>query len=185
MPLWIGHFMHNFRSAWDHIAYELIRAVPGLDPTERTMFPLLIQEPERPPYISPEPGPHPDAMDIVESIQPYKEAAAHHDALNEAGDESVAKEWHGFNALATLNHLDIVDKHHELLAVAASVELPTFGGPFGVNVVDTWAWGGAVRDGDAVMWAIIEPSHLAGALDGHVVLTTKLAPDLLSPCHCR
>ena len=48
LPLWIGDCMHNFRSAWDHIAYELIKAVP-LQPTQGTMFPLLAQEPKKAP----------------------------------------------------------------------------------------------------------------------------------------
>lgn len=76
LPLWIGDCMHNFRSAWDHIAYELIKAVPGLDPTDRTMFPLLAQEPQRPLYILPDPGPHADAMKIVEDSQPYNAGQA-------------------------------------------------------------------------------------------------------------
>ena len=35
-----------------------------------------------------------------------------------------------------------------------------------------------------VMWAVISPSQPEGALDGHIVLTTKLAQDLLPmPLH--
>jgi hypothetical protein len=165
LPLWIGDCMHNFRSAWDHIAYELIKAVPGLDPTDRTMFPLLAQEPQRPLYILPDPGPHADAMKIVEDSQPYN-----------AGQAS--------DPLAILNYLDIVDKHREPLAVAASVELPYYGSPEGVETVETWAWGGAVSDGDSVMSALIDSAQPEGALDGHVVLTTKLAEDSLPmPLH--
>jgi hypothetical protein len=165
LPLWIGDCMHNFRSAWDHIAHELIKAVPGLESTNRTMYPLLADEPAGPLYILPNPGPHSEAMRIVEESQPYN-----------AG--------HGSDPLSILNHLDIVDKHRELLALAASVEVPYYGSPSGVNTVESWAWGGAVSDGDTVMWAVIDSAQPEGALDGHVILTTKLAEDILPmPLH--
>ena len=61
-------------------------------------------------------------MQIVEDAQPYK-----------VGHES--------NSLAILDNLDIIDKHHELLAVAASVEIPYYGSPKGVETVDSWGWG--------------------------------------------
>jgi hypothetical protein len=165
LPLWIGDCMHNFRSAWDHIAYELIKQVPGLDPTTRTMFPLLAEEPKRPISIQPDPGPHSEAMEIVEDAQPYN-----------VGRRS--------DPLAILDRLDIVDKHRELLAVAASIEMPYFGSPKGLNILKSWAWGGEVHDGQSVMWAIIMPRQPRGALDGHIVLTTKLAEALLPmPLH--
>lgn len=44
--------------------------------------------------------------------------------------------------------------------------------------------GGAVSDGDSVMSALIDSAQPEGALDGHVVLTTKLAEDSLPmPLH--
>ncbi len=128
------------------------------------MFPLLAQEPAKL-LILPSPGPHVDAMRIVEEVQPYK-----------MGHES--------NSLAILHNLDIVDKHRELLATAAAVEMPYYGSPKGVTTLDSWACGEAVLDGQVVMWAIIDPPQPKGKLDGHVVLTTKLAEDLTpAPLH--
>lgn len=160
LPLWIGDCMHNLRSAWDHIAYELVRQVPNLQPTERTTFPLLARAPKVPVYILPAPGPHVDAMTIVDDAQPYR-----------AGGEA--------NPLAILRHLDIVDKHRELLAVAAAVDVPYYGSPKDTETLGSWAWGGVVHDGHAVMGAVIEPARPGRSLDGHVVLTTKLSEDLL------
>lgn len=157
LPLWIGDCLHNFRSAWDHIAYELIKAT-GHTPTKQTIFPFLAQEQAKPVYILPKPGPHVEAMQIVEEVQPYN-----------VGQES--------NSLAILDNLDIVDKHRELLAVAAGIRVPYYGSPEGVNTIKNWATGDVVVDGDVVMWAIIDPPQPKGALDGNVVLTTKLAPD--------
>jgi hypothetical protein len=165
MPLWIGDCLHNLRSAWDHVAYELIKQVPGLQPCRRTMFPLLAQEPVNPVYILPNPGPHPDAVHIVQDVQPYNMG-------------------HTSNALAILDHLDIVDKHRELLAVAAAVEIPYYGSPEGVKTLKAWGKGDAVADGDVVMWALIDPPQPKGALIGNVVLETKLAQEFMPvPLH--
>jgi hypothetical protein len=67
------------------------------------MFPLLAERPGLPVYIRPDPGPNAEAMRIVEDTQPYN-WGGHHDPL------------------ALLDHLDIVDKHHELLPTIASID---------------------------------------------------------------
>ena len=129
------------------------------------MFPLLAEEPAKPVCILPNPGPDADAMEIVTEAQPFKMG-------------------HTLNALAILNNLDIVDKHREVLAVAAAVEIPYYGSPEGVKTLESWTTGGTVKDGDVVMWAIIEPPQPNGALSGNVVLETKLAQEFMPvPLH--
>jgi hypothetical protein len=94
-------------------------------------------------------------MKIVESVQPYNTGGEH-------------------DPLAILNHLDIVDKHRELLATVATVELPYYGSPAGVKTIKSWISAGAVVDGQEVMSAVIDPPQPKGRLDGHVELTVKL-----------
>lgn len=164
LPLWIGDCMHNFRSAFDHIAYELIKAA-GLTPTTKTMFPLCAQKPKRGVYIQPDPGPHGDAMQIVEDAQPYN-----------VGHES--------NSLAIMKKLDNVDKHRELLAVAACVDIPYYGAPEGAEVLNHWANGNVVKDGMEVMGLISKDPQPQDTFSGNVVLTTKLAQEFLPmPLH--
>lgn len=158
-PLWIGDCLHNIRSAFDHIAFELIK-LRGLTPGKRTMFPLLADAPSQPVFIMPAPGPHADAMDIVDDIQPYK-----------TGGKG--------EPLAILQDLDIIDKHREVLATVAAVVMPYFGCPQGVTVIDTFASGGPVVDGQVVMWALIDKSQPKGHLDGHIGLTVKLSEGLI------
>lgn len=158
-PLWIGDCLHNFRSALDHIAYEAVKHA-GLTPTKKTMFPLVAQQPAKPVYVRPDPGPHPDALQIITDMQPYQ-----------AGHEHAP--------LAILDNLDIIDKHRELLATVAGVDLPYYSVPDGMKTLDGWATGDPVVNGQVVMWATVEPAQPVGALEGHVQLCVKLSDGLI------
>jgi hypothetical protein len=159
LSLWIGDCLHNLRAGFDHISYELIRAA-GLTPTRQTVFPLLAERPRLPVYIRPDPGPDAEAMRIVEDTQPYNWGGQH-------------------DPLALLDHLDIVDKHRELLPTVASIDIPYYGLPKDVRTVRNWVPAGPVRDGDVVMWAEVDPPQPPGMVDGHVVLTVKLQEGLI------
>jgi len=150
LPLWIGDCVHNLRSAFDHIAFEIHPA-----PDTGTMFPLLPKQPKKPVYVAPQPGPHVDAMGIVEEIQPYKTGGYH-------------------NTLAILDNLDIIDKHRELLATVAAIEMPWYGHAAHVRTLDSWISVEPVIDGQVLMWAVIEPAQPQSALEGHVELSVKL-----------
>jgi len=159
-PLLVGDCLHNFRSVLDHVAYEAIKHA-GLTPTTRTMFPLLAQQPAKAIYVLPKPGPHPDALQIITDMQPYQ-----------AGNEHAA--------LAILDNLDIIDKHRELLATVAAVDLPYYAVPDGIKTIEGWASGDPVVNGQVIMWATIDHAQPVGALEGHAELCVKLSDGLLA-----
>ena len=158
LSLWIGDCLHNLRSSLDHIAFELIKDA-NLHPTQNTIFPLLKSIPVRPVFINPRPGPEPDALHLVELVQPY----------NSGGSSSP---------LWLLSELNIIDKHRELVAVVSAIETPYFGSPSGVTVKYTLAFGGPLTQRTRVMVARVDPPLPAGALDGHVTLTVKFSEEL-------
>ena len=121
-PRWsaiIGDCVHNLRSALDHLACQLVIAHGG-DPNRATNFPILDKPPFRPAcsqyprwthlprrHGRPEPlrvrgGIDPAALQIVESVQPYKGTDTGH-------------------MLSLLGNLDNLDKHRDLTVVAMAV----------------------------------------------------------------
>jgi hypothetical protein len=110
----VGDVLHNFRSALDHLAWQLVLANGGR-PTKRTSFPLLLS----PPGVGRAPsvfgGVSAEALDIIESLQPYhQEDKANRDAL-----------W-------LLHDLNRVDKHRTLLVAIVAIDFGRWGVPDGV-----------------------------------------------------
>jgi hypothetical protein len=126
----VGDCLHNVRSALDHIADGLIRHA-GLLPTRGTFFPIVAQVPNEPVYIRPAPGPDPEAIRVVTSVQP--------DVLGG-----------GAHPLLFLNELSNADKHRELLFAVTVVEGGSWGLPIDVPSPRVNTRLGAVADGDEV-----------------------------------
>ncbi len=103
-PEWglaLGDCTHNLRTALDHLAWQLVLANGGT-PVVRmrgTQFPIV----KGPGTITIEGGVDPDALKIIQDIQP-----------NNGG-------YDGKN-LALINDLDIMDKHHYVIATELPVE---------------------------------------------------------------
>lgn len=95
-----GDAIHNFRSALDHLACELVIA-NGQTPTRQTSFPIFDSAKK---YQSLHGnrvrGMSPGAVRAIDAAKPYK-----------GGNE----------ALYTLHELDIADKHHALLTTLVAV----------------------------------------------------------------
>lgn len=101
-PEWsvmIGDCVHNFRSALDHIAWQLVIAHGGT-PNRETSFPILSTAPSKPLKIVG--GTDQAALRIIEAVQPYN-------------GTSTGK------YLKLLSDLDIFDKHREILVTVANV----------------------------------------------------------------
>lgn len=96
----IGDCVHNLRSALDHLAWQLV-ILAGNTPTEQTQFPIS------PKLCTPKVagGISGQATRLIESIQPKHRR-------NPIGER-----------LWRIRVLDIIDKHRQLLAVAAVVRL--------------------------------------------------------------
>jgi hypothetical protein len=143
----VGDFIHNLRSALDHMACQLVLINRGTGTsTDRTQFPIFIKEPKTgKPLAAWErmtDGMSPRILAEIRDMQPYK-----------AGDR--AKE----HALAILNALSNADKHRLLIGHVAAVA-PHDTGSIGVverNDVEVTnaeiAIGVPLKHGDKIAWA--------------------------------
>lgn len=115
-PLMIGDCVHNLRSAVDHLAWQLVR-LNGGGPTTATQFPIRTSIFRRSPctgLIEPTPllvsgGVSQDAMDIIDSVQPYKRR-----------DEART------HPLWLIHELDAIDKHRHLVLSVVAVRMAGF-----------------------------------------------------------
>jgi len=110
--LLLGDFVHNLRSALDHMVWDLVLLNPDSDdPDTNTEFPIYWDPAQ---YVLPHEAPRklrgivPQAPDLIEEAQPY----------------------HGANAkrhpLWMLRELDIADKHRTLLLTGSIAGLRYF-----------------------------------------------------------
>jgi len=110
----IGEALHNYRSALDHLAWQLVESRGGT-PDEPTKFPILRVPPTAnrqgvhpPPHVHG--GVSPTALALIEREQPYQLGPhyAHH-------------------PLFGLHHLNIVDKHRHIAVKSSTIEHIWFG----------------------------------------------------------
>lgn len=142
--LLVGDCLQNFRSALDHLAYQLVLREKG-KPTNKTQFP--IQESPfnkkgqwRSPQLQPEIRDR-KVLDLLEEVQPY---------FDEYGRPQNPDE----SFLWVLRCLNNIDKHR-LLLVVASVFAPDkmWWGYSGESPVEgVWANTAPLKDGDPVAW---------------------------------
>jgi hypothetical protein len=134
----IGECAHALRSALDHSAYALVNR-DALVSEDRPAFPIL-KNPDAWPSVHPDklPGIPPEALALVESMQPYSGAAV--------GD-----------VLWNINELDIRDKHRRLNLVNATIEGTSWGAEGAeIDIEPTDAGIGAFVDGAVVgRWRLI------------------------------
>jgi hypothetical protein len=144
----VGDFIHNLRSALDHMACQLVLINDPAADIDRTQFPIFTREP-----VSGGPlnawermtaGMHPRALAEIRDMQPYKAGYG-------------AKQ----HALALLNRLSNDDKHKLLIGHVAAVA-PHNPGSIGLvernNVEITnpeIAVGVPLKDRDEIAWADI------------------------------
>jgi hypothetical protein len=104
----IGDAVHNLRSAFDHLAYQLV-LLDGQSPTNNTYFPMhgsRLNKKGNPRNITIAPGINrADIRAAIEAVQPYHQ-------LDPWDDE-----------LFVINQLDIADKHHLLLVAVIGLDL--------------------------------------------------------------
>lgn len=131
LSLLVGEVTHQLRSALDHAAYSLVRAV-GNTPTRRTAFPVVKQRPDRGLKVGG--GVGQDALAVIDALQPYG---------------SKPPEQH---PLYVLTELWNIDKHRHLhLTALGSKDTQVFlASPDGSVRFGGQFQTGVVRDGDAV-----------------------------------
>jgi len=99
LPLMLGDAIHNLRSTLDHLARALVIASCGT-PHNHTSFPICDTAEAYPGFSrSKLPGLGKMCYEVLDRVQPYKGGWGHN--------------------LWQLHHLDIVDKHRLLLAIAS------------------------------------------------------------------
>jgi len=107
LALMIGDYLHNIRSALDHLAWQLVIA-SGREPTSRTEFPIYkdasIYE-ERTSGIAIKPFVTEDIRTLVESTQPY----------HRGNDARTHPLW-------TMHCLSNIDKHRTLHTASIWIE---------------------------------------------------------------
>jgi hypothetical protein len=133
LPAIAGDAIHNLRSALDHLAHQLILA-NGRSPTIHSGFPILNTANNKAEFRRKVKGMSRAAVKAIRLFKPYKR---------------------GNRSLWTLHRLDIADKHHLLLAVAATYE----------NVVLKKSVGQGIE-----VTLTLEPKHLKPLKVGDVLL---------------
>jgi hypothetical protein len=141
----VGDYVHNLRSALDHLAWQLV-LVSGGTPGTRTAFPIFIEEPwsgrPRTRWDAMTAGMHETIIETLREVQPYAQAKR-------------AQE-HGLAILAALSN---EDKHRLPVArfSAIAAHEPGSLGLFplrDVEILDAKiATGVALEDGDQFAWA--------------------------------
>lgn len=110
----VGDFVHNLRSALDHLVWSLVLS-HGATPTNRTEFPIFLEEADyRRGAVQKIAGLPADVMSEFEALQPYRCPVADIEAA--------------LQPLWLVQQMDIVDKHrllHLVRCIADSTELTT------------------------------------------------------------
>ncbi len=114
----VGDFVHNLRSALDHLAWELVK-LNGGKPSEATQFPIrasrishnVNSQVANPTAVAVSGGVSAEALKRIEAVQPY---------TNPRG--------HDLDLLWQLHRLDVIDKHRHLVLHATAVHSVSQGG---------------------------------------------------------
>ena len=158
LPILIGDALYDYRSALDHVAWELT-AFGGETPTTRTFFPVRLQQTSKREQLSTiDSVSNSDIIALVERHQPY----------NGAGYMEPLQILHTLN-----NH----DKHRSLLVTVRAVNEATIATPTAVILENSFAWAGHL-DSEGLIMACntSEAIDLSGA--GDVTLDVFLDTNL-------
>jgi hypothetical protein len=145
-PAVFGDFVHNLRSALDHLAWQLVKLNRG-SPNESTQFPIWPNEfryvdgAQKALWVSG--GVSPAALGEIKAVQPYQRP----DRLD-------------FDFLWRLRNLDVIDKHRHLTFHAAAVRgVARTAGPHDESPDFSFRWK-AFRNGEIVLVATYpRPQH--------------------------
>ena len=155
----LGDALHNYRAALDHLAYQLIVA-GGLEPTDRTAFPLLDDPCKASALADIKPGLPEKVRRVLDSVQPCRNA--------EPAD----------HPLRILHKLDIADKHHGLLPCVVSSSGAGWFGPVELIAFNV----GPYAAGDIVSSARIDSSEPGAIRDlEHRVHVSVNHPAVVGP----
>ena len=112
LPLAIGDYVHNLRSALDHLIFQLA-VLNGKAAEAETIisFPIFLSDPQFENFTKRKVAPFIDrqALADIKELQPYQ--------IGNLGDEDV---------LWVLSQLDIVDKHRLLVVIARQLRPTSF-----------------------------------------------------------
>lgn len=126
ISLLLGDALHNYRSALDHVAWELTTLGKGT-PGESTFFPLRLQPRKRRDRVSTvEAVADSEIVDFIDKLQPFQ-GAGHNEPLH------------------TLHALNIHDKHRSLLINVRTVRNVMISSPVDTVIDRSFAWGGNLR----------------------------------------
>ncbi len=100
LPGFVGDFVHNLRSALDHLAWQLV-LLNNENPDGRTAFPIAMTAKRFEDMKVQYAGVSPVAFQQIEAVQPYRH-------------------MEGTSGLRWLNELDNIDKHRHLLVQAVA-----------------------------------------------------------------
>jgi hypothetical protein len=128
LSLLLGDFVHNLRSALDHLVWQLVIA-NGQVPGKSNQFPVATTEAEWKRCVKELgwlKGVEAEAVAVIKRLQPY------------CGKGTAAK-----HLLAALNALDISDKHHVLATGALGIVPP--------DIEQGRAWGYTVHNGEGAL----------------------------------
>jgi hypothetical protein len=160
----VGDAVHSMRSAFDHLAYQLV-LLDGSAPAENSYFPMHgtpLNKKGKPRNVTIAPGiKRQDILDALIAVQPYK---------RQPGDP-----W--ADQLYTINQLDIIDKHHLLLVVVARLDLDNpgwWGLDSGIPSPQMKIRPGPLKSGDPVAWFDFHGTRAPEDFDPHITLAITL-----------
>lgn len=129
LSLLLGDYVHNLRSALDHLVWQLVIA-NGQVPGQHNRFPIITAESEWGRRVARKngwlEGVEGEAVAVIQGLQPY------------AGEGPP-----GAHLLAGLNALDVSDKHHVIATGALGVPTP--------DIQQGRQWGITIHSGVASM----------------------------------
>jgi hypothetical protein len=162
VPLLIGDIVHAIRSAFDHLAYQLVLA-DGKTPIDSSYFPMhgdRLNKKGNPRTITIAPGiKRQDILDALERVQPYHGADPWDDQLY------------------AINQLDIIDKHRVLLAAVTrlNIQNPAWWGlTEGVPSPLWWFNTEPLKSGDPVARFDFRGTPAPDYFDPHITLAVTL-----------
>jgi hypothetical protein len=165
-PEWgllLGDFVHNLRSALDHMVWDLVLLNPdSADPDRHTEFPIYWDPAQ---YGLPHEaarklrGIVPQAVDLIEEVQPYH-----------APNPKRSPLW-------GLRELDIADKHRTLLLTGSIASLRSFG-HWG-DLAEPVTYAGVAFEDQEEVFRIPARTHAQQSI--HPTFTCDIALDVRGP----
>lgn len=158
----VGEVFYNLRSAYDHIANQLVRLDGRSEPTKRTQFPVRESRTDE------------DGNDRITNLRPCVSRRDILDALDAVQPYTVNPYFNSY--LWAICKLCNIDKHRVLLVMVAAMSLDDvwYGLPPGVPSPNLKLSIAPLKDGDPVAWLDFGGTEAPADLDAHLGLAIKL-----------